>query len=524
MKEVIAQYTNLWKKLGPNQKASIFAVTVVAIIAFGGIIFYAQQPSYSLLFGNLPDEDMSSVVNFLDSNNVLRKIEGNSVYVEREKVDSMRAQITEKQLMKGGEEGYSLLDKTSLGITDKIQDLNIVRAIEGEIAKTLKQMSFVKGAKVKISQGEKSLYAKNESPTKASVLLTLKPGSTPTPGQVNAIVNLVAGAYSPLKSNQIVVTDQNGKLLHSPREQSEEASNAVLASDRLAYQLAMESALTSKAQSLLDSAYGAGRTRVSVAVAVKDPPATKEERKVELKGPIKTESKTERTSVNNSGSTASAGGTAGTSAAVEGAAGGSKGSESNESTTEFKKDYYPPSEIITREPRVGFSVQKLSVALMIDKSVMMVTPPAVEGSTTPPVPKEVPEIKTAIEEQVAKVVGYDAARGDEKVVATIVEGMFKAEIPVEEPEGAFGTQTIIELARYGAEAIVAIFLLLFLKGMIKKAGKGQTGGVPGMPEGTGLPPEVLARIQARRSTEALIASDGEGSSRVAKKWMAGAKK
>lgn len=518
MKEVITQYTGLWKKLGPNQKATIFAVTVVCILAFGGILFYAQKPSFAHLMGELSEEDQSAIVRYLDDNNIQYQVEGGTIRVEREQVNSIRAQIVEKQLVKGGEEGYSLLDKTNLGITDKIQDLNIVRAIEGEIAKTLKLMSFVKAAKVKISQGDKSLYARSETPPKASVLLTLKPGSTPTPGQVNSIVNYVAGAFSGLKPNQIVVTDQNGKLLHAPREATEEASNAILASDRLAYQLSMESALTGKAQSMLDNAYGAGKTLVRVNVAVKDPPPTKEERKVDPKDRIKSSKKTERESTNKSG-TVSSGGTAGSKDSLDAVPKEGKGPEGTETLTETNMEYYPGSETIVREARVGFGIAKLSVALMIDKSLTM-TKPAKEGD----VAAENPSVKPSIEQQVALAVGFDATRGDEKVVASVVEGMFKEEAPVEEPEGLFGTQTILELSRYGAEAIVAIFLLLFLKGMIKKAGKGQGSGTPGMPDGTGLPPEVLARIQARRSTEALIASDGEGSSRVAKKWMAGAKK
>lgn len=514
MKELFAQFGSFWKKLGPNQKASILLVMAVSVLALGGLVFYAQQPEFVPLFGSLGQEDSSAVIQHLVDNGIPYRVENNgaTVLVVRDKLYEARSRIIEDNLIQNGQEGFALLDRTNLGLTDKIQEVNITRAKQGEIAKILKGMTFVRDAKVMISPGQKSLYKTDEIPASASVLLHLRPGMPPTQAQITSIVNLVAWSFG-LQPTKVFVTEQNGKPLNIPRDDTMEASSAVLASDRLDWQKQVEQHLTQKAQGVLDKAYGEKKTIVAVAVTVKNPSPYKESKKIETgKGPLKTERKMEGDT-----KTLQPTGAGGNPSVSPNNAGVNtpNATPAENRNTEIKKEslkeYFPGGgETITREIPTGFDIAKLAVSLWIDK--------ALEAQ------------KTGIIAQVKAAVGWteDAQiRKDDPIDAAVID-MPKEEAPPAPAEpGLLENPTVMELAKYAVEAVVVVFLLLFLKGMVKKAGgrgKASGEGVPGLPEGTTLPPEVIARIQARRSTEALAAGDAEGAARVTKRWMAGAKK
>lgn len=505
MKEIFAQFSEFWKKLGPNQKVAVLLVSIIAIVAVGGMVMWAQQPQYAHLMGNLSQEDSAAIISYLGQNNIPYQAspDGSSISVLREKMNDVRAAVVERGLVQGGDQGFSLLDKSTLSWTDALQGVNITRAIQGEISNTLKKMSFINSAKVIVSPAEKSLYLKEEKPAKASVILQLKPGMTPTQSQILSVVMFVSNAFPGLKQEQVMVTDQNGKLLHAPSDNNAEASSSSLASTRMDYQLRQESHLAERAQDVLDKAFGPGKTIVHVAVTVKDPPPHERTIVKDKKSALKSESKKDRS--NQSGTETTTGDTS-AKAKTEGAGQGGTGTSSKESDGETRKEYYDPGSKITETVPVGYSIARLSVSLIIDKTL--------EAQ------------KLDIETQVKRAVGWDdKERKDEPVVAAVSE-IYKPETVTPPEETLMDKVTAhMDLITYGGNVLIAIVFLFILKGVIKKSGKkGAAGGPVTGPDGAALPPEVIARLMQRRSTEALITGDGEGASRVAKKWMATAKK
>ncbi len=502
MKEIFDQFSAFWKKLGPNQKASILLAIVIGASALAGIVYYANRPQYEFLFGGLAPEDSAKVINYLGSNNIPYQAPGNgsTVLVPRDRAAEVRAAIIERSLVKGGVEGFELLDKSNLGLTDSLLKMNLTRAIQGEISKTLNKMSWVEDSKVMISPDEKSLFIKDEKPAKASVYLTLRPGKIATPDAISSVTYFVAGAFPGLKPENVFVMDHNGRPLHTPQEKTMEANSSQLASNKLTYQKMEEEHRRVYAQDMLDKAYGSGKTIVGVSVAVKNPPPIIEKVEYDKKAPLKSEKKIDRDT--QSGTPTGSGGATGIAERTANAGNATTGgtSSTSDSSKESYKEYSEPGKTITRNMATGFDVEKLSVSLMIDK--------ALEAQ------------KAAIEEQVKRAVGWSQQRGDEVIVAAVVE-MPKAEAAPVEEGGMLDNWNLVEIIKYSVQGLVAIIGLFFLKGLIKKGGKGKAaaGGVPGGPEGVTVPPEVLARIQSRRSTELLAATDQAGAGRVAKSWM-----
>src|SRR3712207_60050 len=193
----------------PGQKA----VTIVAVLALavGGYFFasWAATPSYATLFSNLSSKDASAIVESLQKSGTPYELAngGQTILVPQDQVYDLRLQLSGEGLPGEADTGYALLDKQGVTTSDFMQHVGYQRALEGELAKTIKSIDGVDGATVHLVIPEKDVFADDQNKPTASVLVASQGSSGLTGQQVQAIVHLVASSVEGLETSAVTVAE-----------------------------------------------------------------------------------------------------------------------------------------------------------------------------------------------------------------------------------------------------------------------------------------------------------------------------
>ena len=265
-KQIIA----FFNKLNNQQRIVIIGsiVAVVAIIAFL-IVFNSTtskpKNNYAILFENLKPQDAALIVQYLDKKNIPYVIpEDGVIEVPRDKVSKLRLDIAAEGLPKSSTIGFELFDKNSFGATDFEERIRYLRALEGELQKTIEAIDAVESAKVNIAIPKESVFVSKQVPPSASVLIKLKPNMILTPKQIQGIKYLVASAVPRLKPENVKIVDQYGNPLG---ENDELTQNNELLKTEMIYKKRLEKGLEEKIVSILAPIVG-GKDKVVAKVNV----------------------------------------------------------------------------------------------------------------------------------------------------------------------------------------------------------------------------------------------------------------
>jgi flagellar M-ring protein FliF len=256
-----------FQRLSLSQKAGLSAVVLGAVAMLAAVAFWASRPDYALLFANLSSTDAGKVVETLQADRIKYQIRdgGSAVFVPRQDVYELRLRFAGEGLISDGPAGYELFDAGTLGMTDFMQKLNLKRALEGELARTISSIRQVDIARVHLVIPERSPFRASQTQPSASVVLKLAGNNRLGQDQIEGITALVAGAVEGLDPTQVTVLDTRGTMLSSP---SRAAGENLETSNQLKHQRAIEQHLTEKSQSLLDQMLGPGNSVVRVAANV----------------------------------------------------------------------------------------------------------------------------------------------------------------------------------------------------------------------------------------------------------------
>ncbi len=255
--------TGILGKLNPKQKIMLGVGIVTTFALFAVLMFLLNQPTYSTLYSGLSQEDAGKVVEHLNSQKILFKIEdnGQTIKVQREKVAELRLTLASKGLINSGVMGYEVFDKSTMGMSEYIQNMNFRRALEGEIAKTIQLQEGVQFAKVQIVMPKRTIFREEEKHPTAAVTLKLKSNATPTKENIQAIVNLLCGSVEGLQPSKVSVIDTKGRILNSD---AEDGPMAFASARQYEIKKSVENHLVLKAQSILDNVLGFGNAVVQV--------------------------------------------------------------------------------------------------------------------------------------------------------------------------------------------------------------------------------------------------------------------
>jgi flagellar M-ring protein FliF len=276
--EIGNQLAGLWKQLGLNQRVSLVLSGLLVLAAVTGVTLWSSRSDYALLYGKLPEAEAAKVTAALDDAKVPYRIStgGGAILVPAAKVHLMRMQLAAKGIPRGDGVGFEIFDKPNFGISDFIQRANYLRAIQGELARTISQVDSVESARVLVVMPENRLLVDQQKKPTASVFVRVR-GNGQLPTQtVNAIRFLVANSVEGLQPNFVSIIDNLGNVLS---ENQENDSITGLTSTQLAARKSLEQYLSKKAEDMLGTVLGPGQAVVRVAAEINFDSSTKTEEK-----------------------------------------------------------------------------------------------------------------------------------------------------------------------------------------------------------------------------------------------------
>ncbi|MGE3145819.1 MAG: flagellar basal-body MS-ring/collar protein FliF [Pseudorhodoplanes sp.] len=250
------------KTLGVTRIAAMGAVTAALIGFFAFVILRVTAPTMTTLFTDLTVEDSSAIVKDLERQGIgyeLRNDAG-TILVPKDSVTRLRMKLAEAGLPKGGGIGYEIFDKSdALGATSFVQNINHLRALEGELARTIRAIDRVQSARVHLVMPERPLFSRDKVEPSASIVLRVR--GTLEAQQVRAVRHLVSSAVSGLKPARISIVDESGRLL-ADGAGDETSAGGLFADERKA---AYERRLREQVEAIVSSIVGPGRARVQLA-------------------------------------------------------------------------------------------------------------------------------------------------------------------------------------------------------------------------------------------------------------------
>ncbi len=279
------QLLDIWGQLGASQRISVLAATFVLIAGLGTVTFWSSHKEYALLYGGLSDAESSKVVAALDDAKVPYKVgSGGSISIPSDKVYAMRMQLAGKGIPQSGDGvGFEIFDKPNFGISDFVQRANYIRALQGELGRTISQINEVESARVMIVLPENRLLLDKDKVPTASVFVHVRGNSQLQPQSINSIRFLVANSVEGLKPNHVSVVDNLGNVLS---ENTDSDSLVGVTSSQLGARRNLEQYLSKKAQDMLEKVLGPGQAIVRVSAEVNYDSMTTSQEKFDPDGQV----------------------------------------------------------------------------------------------------------------------------------------------------------------------------------------------------------------------------------------------
>jgi flagellar M-ring protein FliF len=435
-----------FKSFSAGQKA----VTIVAVLALaiGGYFFstWASTPTYAPLFSNLATEDAAAIVEKLTAAGTPYKLTGGgtTIMVPQDKVYDLRLQMSGEGLPAGGDTGYSLLDKQNVMTSEFMQQVGYRRAMEGELAKTIKSIDGVKAATVHLAIPQKDVFTDDQKKPTASVLVATSPTKTLRADQVQAVVNLVASSVEGMEPSSVTVVGADGTVLSTGNGDAATGGSAVT-DQRTRSTREYEQRLGTSLQRMLDQVVGAGNAVVQITADLDfDATETKTQKYVADKNvpPLAETTKTEKYS--NGASSPTAGVLGPDNIQVPG---GTTGGAYENSTETRNNAVGVVTEVRKSAPG---AVRRLSVAVMLNEGV--------KGADD-----------AQMRQLISSAVGLDSGRGDSIAVSTLAFDKSVAEATAKElaeAEKAEKTEELYSMIKTGAAVagVVLLVMMAFISG------------------------------------------------------------
>jgi len=405
-----------FRGLPASAKLSLFLVIIGAVTA--GILLHSEVKTsgYQYLYTNLSMTDANAIAERLQSMNVDAQVRGDAILVPGNRVLELRNTLASEGLPQGGGTGFEIFDKKDFGATEFEQRVNYVRAIQGELARTISAIDGIEKARVHIVIPEKKLFAEDQEAPKASVALSLHKGRKLSDAQISGIVHLVVTSVEGLTEEGINVIDDNGNRLY----RSSGTDGASLSSKNLEVKRNFEGNMQKRLLSMLEKIVGSGGVSVSVSAEMN---FSQVEKMVESVDPESRVAMSENLVTDQStGSSGTASGAPGAGANLPGGSGSSSGGRSENSKRTETSTTYAVSKTVQKISEPVGELKRLSVAVLVDGTYTEEAPAegAAEGAEVQKKysPRSEEEIKK-IDELVRKAVGYTESRGDEIKVENI---------------------------------------------------------------------------------------------------------
>ena len=444
-------FTQLINRIGLPRLAAMATVAVLMLGFFGFLIMRAQTPSLAPLYTGLSLEDSSAIVTELQTLNVPYELrgDGDSILVPRDQITTLRMQLAGSGLPQRGQVGYEIFDEQStLGATSFVQNLNNVRALEGELARTISSLARIKSARVHLVLPERELFRRERKDPSASIVLSVR-GELAS-GEIRAIQHMVASAIEGLTPTRVSIVDDQGNLLASGTGDDADGAISGEAAERT---LGFENRLRTRVEDMLANIVGAGRARVEVSAEIDFNRSTTTQETFDPESQVVRSSQVRETE----NLTAGASGQVTVANELPGASQdtGAAGATEQGTSTEEVTNYEISKTTQTAVTEAG-SIKRLSVAVVVDG--VYADDGAGTSTYTPRTADEIAQILTLVR----SAVGYSETRGD----SVEVVNMQFAERPELAAPGTDAAGGLLDFTRddlmNGAEMAVTLLIALAL--------------------------------------------------------------
>lgn len=472
---------------------------VVLVMAAFLFFRWVSTPSYTVLYSNLDDSTLSTVVDELDRQGVPYEIEagGSRVLVPKSEVYAVRASLAAAGVENGAlPQGYSILDGQGLNVSDFRQRVDYQRALEGEMELTLLAMNDITSATVHLVMPEESLFAEDQEPVTASVLL--ETSATLDELEIETVTFLVASGVEGLEPANVTVANVDGTVLHAA---GEIAADSAISNRNLRMTNDFEASLTTDVMNLLTAVVGPDAASVVVRARLDFDEQSVETQTYDEDSAVALRESTVDESYVGSGTPAS----------------GTLGVDGEEVTVDANGDYtydrsevvreYGVDSVISKEITAPGKVEQLSVAVVMDDG-------SLTGATIPS--------SDEIESLVAAAVGLDSTRGDTISVSTIAFPAAEvADVTEETPVEASSMDVMAMIPQIIGGLVLLLVvgaLLMMARGSSKKSrvaalevvqpalggGGGSATPVGETDEGASIHPEVMNLVQRQPEEIAVL--------------------
>ena len=455
-----------FNNLGPTRIAAMAAAAILTLGFFIFIIGRVSSPDMSLLYSELDVKDSGQIVTILEQRDIPYEVRnnGSQIYIPSNNVQRIRLSLAQEGLPSGGSLGYEIFDRSdALGTTNFVQNVNLVRALEGELARTIRSFDTIEGARVHLVLPRRELFSRETRTPSASVIVKTRSNRRLEVSRVRAIQHLVASAVDGLSTSKISIVDDSGNLL----AQSQESENGLASAATLEEaRLETESRLRSNIERLIERTVGFGKVRAEVSVDMDFDRVTESDETFDPLGQV--ERSTQRITENSkeiegSGdNTVTVANNLPETQAEENPAGPINSIETNR--TEETINYEITKSTTTRIQESG-NIERLTVAVLVD-GIQKIDENG-EITYTPRTKDELDKIASLVR----TTVGYDQERGDQ--IEVINMQFASIDVPLQLTEATFMGLTkkdIFRIAEIAMFLIIGILIILFvLRPLISRA-------------------------------------------------------
>ncbi|RUR56200.1 flagellar basal-body MS-ring/collar protein FliF [Vreelandella populi] len=253
------------EQLRGNPLVMLLIAGAASIAVVAALFMWASSPDYRVLYSNLNEADGGRIIAELDSRGVPYQFSegGQALLVPSDQIHTLRLQLAEQGLPRGGNLGLELMDTQAFGISQFAEQVNFQRGLEGELARSIESLGPVERVRVHLSLAKPSVFIRDREPAKASVVLTLLPGRVLGDGQVSAIVHMVSSSVPELAAENVTVVDQNGRLLSADTTKGNDLDGT-----QLEYIAEVERSYQRRIEHILTPLLGSTNVRAQVAAQI----------------------------------------------------------------------------------------------------------------------------------------------------------------------------------------------------------------------------------------------------------------
>ena len=439
------------------QRIGLVVLLALGIAVIPVLALMGKDPDMGVLFANLEREDVQAIVSNLGQQGIPYEVSpsGDSILVPSEKVHELRLQMATEGLPESSGVGFEIFDRVGLGVTQFVQKMNYRRALQGELARTISQISEVEKTRVHLVIPERRLFTTDQQPAQAAVVLTLRRGGKLSEAQVQGVTHLVASSVEGLEPGEVTVVDSHGQVLSNTVAQKE----SQLTTSQVEMQRGVERDLEMRVQSMLDKVLGRHKSvvRVSTTLDFRQVEVTEEVYDPESQV-VRSENRSQEKVIEE---TAAAGGVPGVRSNIPNDGEVTEGSRPKEAKRKNETLNYELNRKVSKIIEPTGSIKRLSVAVLVDGTYAPADDANAEADADESELKYVPrseEEMNKLVDIVKKAVGFSEQRGDE---IEVVNTPFEA-APLKEGDEHVATVVQSFLATWGGLIKPAVFLLLGL--------------------------------------------------------------